>query len=161
MDSDEHYVKSIDAVAGFLGVKRRWVMELKKRDGFPTKEKAGYPVGAIVRWCRENVWSNPQDDEDRELGKRRLSADATLKEFDGELRQIKLRKLNEELVERTAAKMELRKILAHLRGRLETMPEENAQIFPEAVRADAVREWRECQRLVLREFAAGIAEVVE
>ena len=161
MPDDEYYLKSIDAVAGFLGVKRRWIMELKKREGFPMKEKPGYPVGAIVRWCRENVWSNPQDDEDRQLGKRRLTADASLKEFDGELRQIKLRKLNEELVDRNAGKSELRKILARLRSRLESMPEENAQIFPDECRADAVREWKEAQRLVLRELAGAMAEVIE
>ena len=151
----EHYASSVDAVAAFAGLDRRRINTFKKRPGFPPKEKDGYPLGAIVRWLRENVWTTAPADTTEADNRRARNAelDVELKELELEDRKVDLAAKRKRLVDRQVQKLENMKLFAYIRSRLGKQASEHAMIFPDDIRSEAVQEWNEANRLLCRELS--------
>ena len=158
----ECYVSSLDAVAAFLrrlakplgrSCGRRWVMELRKREGFPRKTEHGYPLGETAEWMLRNVWApEPEQQDQRKATHAELQTE--LLELEVEDKRIDVAAKKDRLVDRDVQMRENIKLFAYIRGRMEQQPTEHAMIFPEAVRSEAVREWKEANRLLCRELSA-------
>jgi hypothetical protein len=117
----------------------------------------------VVRYLKEHVWVKSQTESGNgsSLNRRLLEAELEHKRVDIDTRSLKLSQLEGDLVDRQEVTRELRKILAHIRSRLETQAAEHGMLFPEDIRADAIAEWSTANRLLCRELAATITDPVE
>ena len=125
----------------------------------------GMPRGSIAgakEWYDRTIQGTAQggaavaeDGSGKLPGERKLLAEAMCKEADAARKNLDLRKRRNELVERSTVKRAVKKMLAEVRARLESLPDELVASVPPDMRASIANDLRESIALILRRMSEG------
>ncbi len=152
---------SLTEAASFFGVGketlRTWISRGCPASVGGAGERGEYDLGAMLKWCRTNIWTARQSHETGDGGDGDESKAALVREklrVEIEQRQLSLARARGALVDREAAKAEVRRLFACVRARFEAVPGEMATAVPPDLRADVLADWKHRVRLVLKELTA-------
>lgn len=114
------------------------------------------PSRAAVRKVKRQANGNGHVDGagSSDAYRRKLTAEASCKEADARRKQLQLRHMSAELVDRAAVTAAARKIVVTIKSRIESIPDELAMLLPPDIRPEAVHDLRESARMILVELAA-------
>ena len=160
-------VKTLAELAAIAGVNRRNVSDWKKRDGFPIEPDGTYNVWKIAEWrCKTFDLRNKPDKEveDDDIVYWKIQGfigDARQSVADAEIKELRAQEVSGKLVRRDSVIRFISSALAIVRQRLEAQPAENATMFPEEIRSDAVAEWKQKNKLILRQLSNTMVNIFE
>lgn len=124
-------------------------------------KSGAYDISEVIIWQRKTIATlsklkpidttpsgNGQavnDDTKAELERQQLRVDIAMK-------KLRHAALQDELVDRAAAKAAVTKLFHSVRGRLEAVPDEMVAVLPGEFRNDALADWRNQIQILLKEL---------
>lgn len=155
-DWPDRYVSSQKEIAAFFGRSSRMV-EKWALEGMPEKGPNGYDMLEIVRW-RNDTLSEQAAGRQANKDESKSEQERIKLMLQNHKIHLELRKMQGELIERSAAEQNRREMGNRLRQRIQAIPAEAASSFPPAMRADAVADLTQRFALVLQEIASWAEE---
>lgn len=141
--------RTLGEVAEFFGMQLQTVKEWRTGPQPMPGEEGKWPLNEIVQWREAKMRPGLRSEQDE----KRQAAEVRLKEIQARRAELKYRKEQGELVERSAVASVLARICTEIRTRLEAIPPEVGTTAPPDLRREIVRDVANKVAMALRKLS--------